>query len=352
MRSRVVATTHYAELKLYAMRTDGVINASCEFDVETLQPTYKLLIGIPGKSNAFAISEKLGLPADVVERARELISAENRRFEAVIEQLEQARIAMERDRDEAARLRAQLESSRAAVEREIEQKRKSAETVLEKAQEKAAALVESARASSEFVFDQLERVRRERESERLGEHLEATRRAVRAHLRENEDRFNPVEERTNENYVLPRPLKKGDAVYLVDLGREGVLLGDPERGTVMVQAGAFRTKTKIENLRLVERSEQTKKDASRDVRAVVSRDFKDEIDLRGCTGDEAWFMVDKYFDTAILAGFHTVRLIHGKGTGALRAALWQYLKKDRRIATFRIGKYGEGDGGVTVVELK
>ena len=345
-------TTHYAELKAFALDTLGVQNASCEFDVATLRPTYRLVIGTPGKSNAFAISEKLGLPADVVERARELISAENRRFEAVIEQLEQARIAMERDRDEAARLRAQLESSRAAVEREIEQKRKSAETVLEKAQEKAAALVESARASSEFVFDQLERVRRERESERLGEHLEATRRAVRAHLRENEDRFNPVEERTNENYVLPRPLKKGDAVYLVDLGREGVLLGDPERGTVMVQAGAFRTKTKIENLRLVERSEQTKKDASRDVRAVVSRDFKDEIDLRGCTGDEAWFMVDKYFDTAILAGFHTVRLIHGKGTGALRAALWQYLKKDRRIATFRIGKYGEGDGGVTVVELK
>ncbi len=347
-------TTHYAELKAFALDTPGVQNASCEFDVATLRPTYRLVIGTPGKSNAFAISEKLGLPPRVVSEAKSLISSENRRFENVIEQLEIARIAMERDRDEAARLRAELERQRAGAAADAERKRTEAEQILEKAQEKAASLVESARASSEFVFTQLEKVRRERESERLGEHLDATRRAVRAHLRENEDRFNPVEERSNENYVLPRPLKKGDTVYLVDLGREGVLLSDPDRGTVMVQAGAFRTKSKIENLQLIEKKADPgeKKRKSSDVRTVVSRDFRDEIDLRGHTGDEAWFMVDKYFDTAILAGFHTVRLIHGKGTGALKAALWQYLKKDRRIATFRIGQYGEGDGGVTVVELK
>ncbi len=346
-------TTHYAELKAFALDTPGVQNASCEFDVATLRPTYRLVIGTPGKSNAFAISEKLGLPARVVSEAKSLISSENRRFENVIEQLEIARIEMERNRDEAARLRAELEGQRASAAAEAERKRNEAERLLEKAQEKASALVESARASSEFVFTQLEKVRKERESQNLGEHLDATRRAVRAHLRENEERFNPVEERSNENYVLPRPLKKGDTVYLVDLGREGVLLGDPERGTVMVQAGAFRTKSKIENLQLVEKSVAVeKKKKSADVRTVVSRDFRDEIDLRGKTGDEAWFMVDKYFDTAILAGFHTVRLIHGKGTGALKAALWQYLKKDRRIANFRIGQYGEGDGGVTVVELK
>lgn len=346
-------TTHYAELKAFALDTPGVQNASCEFDVSTLRPTYRLIIGTPGKSNAFAISEKLGLPARVVEEARALISSENRRFEEVIEQLDIARLEMEKNRAEAERLRAKYAAMEAEVEAEAERKRAAAEKLLESAQTKAASLVESARASSEFVFDQLEKVRRERESERLGEHLEATRRAVRAHLRENEDRFNPVEERSNEDYVLPRPLKKGDEVYLVDIGREGVLLSDPDRGTVMVQAGAFRTKTKIDNLRLVEKKAGEKeKKKSTDVRTLVSRDFKDEIDLRGQTGDEAWFMVDKYFDTAILAGFHTVRLIHGKGTGALRNALWQYLKKDRRIATFRIGKYGEGDGGVTVVELK
>ncbi len=347
-------TTHYAELKAFALDTDGVQNASCEFDVATLRPTYRLIIGTPGKSNAFAISEKLGLPSRVVEHAKSLISSENRRFEAVIEQLEVARLAMERDRDEAARLRAEYEKQRASVETDVKRRREEAERVLLEAQSKATSLVESARASSAFVFDQLEKVRRERESERLGEHLDAARRAVRSHLRENEERFNPVEERSNENYVLPRPLVKGDKVYLVDIGREGVLLSDPEKGSVMVQAGAFRTKTKLENLQLVEEksAQKNKKEKGTDIRTVVSRDFKDEIDLRGMTGDEAWFMVDKYFDTAQLAGFHTVRLIHGKGTGALRNALWQYLKKDRRIATFRIGKYGEGDGGVTVVELK
>jgi DNA mismatch repair protein MutS2 len=260
---------------------------------------------------------------------------------------------MERDRDEAAKLRAALEAGRAEAEAQMKRKCAEAEKILESAQAKATGLVESARASSAFVFDQLEKVRRERESERLGEHLDAARRAVRTHLRENEERFNPVEERSNEDYVLPRPLKKGDTVFLVDIGKEGVLLSDPERGAVMVQAGAFRTKSKIENLRLVEKTQgKADKKKSTDVRTVVSRDFRDEIDLRGQTGDEAWFMVDKYFDTAIIAGFHTVRLIHGKGTGALKQALWKYLKKDKRIANFRIGQYGEGDGGVTVVELK
>ncbi len=346
-------TTHYAELKAFALDTEGVQNASCEFDVATLRPTYRLIIGTPGKSNAFAISEKLGLPPRVVAEAKSLISSENRRFENVIEQLEAARLDMERQRDEAEKMRIHIESTRAAAERDAEKLRVDAEKALNSAQSRASALVESARASSEFVFAQLEEVRKQRESERLGEHLEATRRAVRAHLRENEDKFNPVEERSNEDYVLPRPLKKGDTVFLVDIGKEGTLLSDPDRGSVMVQAGAFRTKTKVENLRLVEKkAEKEKKPKPSHVRTNISHDFRDEIDLRGKTGDEAWFMVDKYFDTAIVTGFHTVRLIHGKGTGMLRVALWKYLKKDKRVASFRIGQYGEGDGGVTVVELK
>ena len=351
------ATTHYAELKAFALDTEGVQNASCEFDVATLRPTYRLIIGTPGKSNAFAISEKLGLPERVVREAKEMISGENRRFEQVIEKLEQARLLMERDRAEAERLRLLFESQRAEVDAEVKRKKRDADRALESAQSKATALVESARASSDFVFAQLEEVRRQRESERLGETLEATRRAVRAHLRENEARFNPVEERSNESYVLPRPLRKGDTVYLVDIDKQGVLLSDPDHsGNVTVQAGIMKTRSKVANLRLVEEeasvSSAGKKTSVRDFRASVSREFSDEIDLRGKTGDEAWFMVDKYFDTAVLAGFHTVRLIHGKGTGALRVALWKYLKRDSRVKSFRIGQYGEGDGGVTVVELK
>ncbi len=352
-----VATTHYAELKAFAIDTAGVQNASCEFDVATLRPTYRLIIGAPGKSNAFAISEKLGLPAHVVADARSRISAENRQLERVIEELERARIAAERDREEAARVRAANEALQAAAAETAESAAREARRVLDAAQQKAAGLVESARASSEYIFAQLEQVRRERESARLGEHLDATRRAVRAHLRENEERFNPVEERSNAAYVLPRPLKKGDEVYLVDIDKKGVLLSEPDKsGNVQVQAGIIRTRSKIENLRLIEDvptvgtgKEQTR---AKDYHVSVSRAFRDEIDLRGQTGDEAWFIVDKYFDTAAIAGFKTVRLIHGKGTGALRNALWGYLKKDRRVASFRIGRFGEGDGGVTVVELK
>ena len=352
------ATTHYAELKAYAIETDGVQNASCEFDVSTLRPTYRLIIGTPGKSNAFAISEKLGLPARVVAEAKSLVSGENRRFENVIEKLEQARLEAERDRAEASRLRAEYEAQRKSVADELERRTREAKKMLEDAQSKANAMVESARASSDFIFAQLEEVRRQRESERLGEHLDATRRAVRAHLRENEERFNPVEERSNETYVLPRPLRKGDTVYLVDIDKQGVLISEPDRGgNVMVQAGILRTKSKVANLRLVEQeagigAPGEKKKSVRDFRATVSRDFHDEIDLRGKNGDEAWFMVDKYLDTAAIAGFSTVRLIHGKGTGALKKALWQYLRRDSRIKSFRIGQYGEGDGGVTVVELK
>ena len=353
-----VATTHYAELKAFALETGGVQNASCEFDVSTLRPTYRLIIGAPGKSNAFAISEKLGLPAEVVADAKSRISEENRRFERVIEELENTRLAADRDREEVAHLRAELEATREGAKQEAAFLTQRAAAALEAAQAKAVGLVESARASSEYIFAQLEEVRRARESENLGEQLDKTRRAVRAHLKENEARFNPVEERSNKEYKLPRPLKKGDEVYLVDIDKKGVLLSDPDRsGNVQVQAGIIRTRSKVENLRLIENepgfgAPGEKKTPVRDFKVSISRDFRDEIDLRGHTGDEAWFMVDKYFDTAIIAGFKNVRLVHGKGTGALRAALWNYLKKDRRVKSFRIGRYGEGDGGVTVVELK
>lgn len=352
-----VATTHYAELKAFAIDTEGVQNASCEFDVTTLRPTYRLMIGAPGKSNAFAISERLGLPASVVEEARSRISEENRQLERVIEELEKSRLAADRDREEAARLRAEYEAKSAAAKSEAEAMLSRAARELETAQARAAGLVESARASSEYIFAQLDEVRRQRESERLGEHLAATRRAVRDHLKENEDRFNPVTERKNEEYKLPRPLKKGDEVYLVDIDKKGVLLADPDKGgNVQVQAGIIRTRSHVGNLRLLENEPTVgtgkERAAAREWHVSVSREFRDEIDLRGTTGDEAWFMVDKYFDTALIAGFKNLRLVHGKGTGALRAALWKQLARDARVRSFRIGRYGEGDSGVTVVELK
>jgi DNA mismatch repair protein MutS2 len=181
---------------------------------------------------------------------------------------------------------------------------------------------------------------------------------MRAYLRDNESKYNPVEEKVDKEYVLPRPLRVGDEVYIVNIDKNGFVVEAPDKnGNVTVQAGIIKTKTKLKNLKLIENTpsftdKSGKKAKATDYRATVSRDCKDEIDLRGMNGDEAWMKVDKYLDEAMLVGYHTVRLIHGKGTGALKKALWEYLRRDSRIKSYRIGQYGEGDGGVTVVELK
>ena len=351
------ATTHYSELKTYALDTEGVCNASCEFDVETLRPTYRLIVGTPGKSNAFAISEKLGLPKRIITRAGDCVGEENKRLEHILGELEATRQAAEKQRAEAEAMRAEYEAYRADAERQIANRLEQSEKELENARKKAQSMVESAKASSEFIMKQMDKLRKEKESERLGEELARARREIREHLRTQGDSFDPVIVRKDEGYVLPRKLKRGDEVLIVSLGKRAVLTEDPDRsGKVSVQAGIIKTKVALTDLRLIEEEigvgkGSAKKKAS-EYRMTVSRDFRDEIHLRGMTGEEAWSAVDKYFDEAQIAGFHTVRLVHGKGTGALKNALWKYLKTDRRVASFRIGQFGEGDGGVTVVELK
>ena len=354
------ATTHYAELKAYALETDGVENASCEFDVETLRPTYKLIIGTPGKSNAFAISSRLGLANSIIERAQNVVSNDSKRFEDVIEKLEESRIEMERNRADAVRMREEYERFKADAERKIQDKLLRAERELEKSQSKANAMVESAKASADFVLAQLEKAKKAKDSERLGQELERARREIRTHLRENEDKFNPIDKNDEDDgYSLPRPLKVGDQVYLRNIGTCATVLKLPDKsGNLSVQAGAARTKTNISNIKLVDENETIVID--KDSRIVpaseyspkVIKEFSPEIDLRGMNGEEAWLAVDKYIDDAQIYNIHSVRLIHGKGTGALKTALWRFLQSDRRIASYRLGKYGEGDGGVTVVELK
>jgi DNA mismatch repair protein MutS2 len=350
-------TTHYAELKTYAMDTEGVQNASCEFDVETLRPTYKLIVGAPGKSNAFAISKKLGLPDHIVERADGYVASENRQMERILGELESARQAAERDREEAARMRREYEEFRRDAEKTLKEKIAASEKELEKARSKAQNMVESAKRSADFIMEEMDKVRRAKDSERLGEELDKARRELREHMRVHSDDYDPVEVRKDEKYVLPRPLRKGDEVIIVSLSKKAVVLEKPDRsGKVSVQAGIIKTKAALDDLQLVENDTKFisggKKKAASSYKMTVSRDFRDEIDLRGMTGDEAWNAVDKYFDEAQIAGFHTLRLIHGKGTGALKKSLWEALRKDKRVATFRIGQFGEGDGGVTVVEIK
>ncbi len=351
------ATTHYTELKTYAIDTEGVSNASCEFDVETLRPTYRLIVGTPGKSNAFAISEKLGLPSRIIERANACISQDNKRLERVLGELEAARLQADRNLEQAEKQRREMEARVAFAEKEIAARLSASEKELESARKKAQNMVESARISSDYIMEEMDKLRKQRESERLGEELARARRDIREHLRAHGDSFDPVEIRKVENYVLPRKLRRGDEVLIVSLGKKAVLTEDPDRsGKVTVQAGIIKTKVAISDLQLIEQETTVRKGGAKskasDFRMTVCRDFKDEIHLRGMTGDEAWSAVDKYFDEAQLAGFHTVRLVHGKGTGALKNALWSYLRTDPRVATFRIGQFGEGDGGVTVVELK
>lgn len=351
------ATTHYTELKTYALNTPGVLNASCEFDVKTLKPTYRLIIGTPGKSNAFAISAKLGLPQKIIDRAEENLNTDHKQFEEVIGRLEEARLEADRNRAEAERIRAEYERRERDSERAVAQMRRDAEREIAQMRRQAQQMLQSARASSDFIFSQLEKAKKAEAAGKLHEELDETRRAVRAELRKSESTVDPVEEVSDEAYVLPRPLRKGDRVKLADIGKEGTVIDPPDHtGTVNVQVGILKTRTRLENLRLIEEEGKViqggKVKPAADYRVKVNRDFRDEIDLRGMLGDEGWQAVDKYLDDAIVSGFTKVRLIHGKGTGALKNAIWQRLKKDRRVASFRIGQYGEGDGGVTIVELK
>ncbi|MFA6947735.1 MAG: endonuclease MutS2 [Eubacteriales bacterium] len=359
--SLCAATTHYAELKAYALDTDGVANASCEFDIETLRPTYKLVIGTPGKSNAFAISQKLGLDGAVINRANALISGEGKRFEYVIEKLEQNRMEMERERDEAAKLRREYEEFKVNAENDLRRRVADADKEIERERAKAQQLLSGAKVTSDYVLAQLEEVKRARESADLAATLENARRSIKSKLRESEDIVNPVRERSADDYVLPRALHKGDEVMLINIGKNGVLIEDPDRdGNVRVQAGIINTRTNIKNLmlasdaekRVLGRAPAKKKPVISDYNVAVSRNFRQELDIRGMNGEDGSFMIDKYLDEAKIAGIKSVRIVHGKGTGALKNAVWQYLKGDPRVEDFRIGQYGEGDLGVTVVTVK
>ena len=354
------ATTHYAELKVYALENPGVQNASCEFDIETLRPTYRLIVGTPGKSNAFAISEKLGIPEEIISRAGQLIKRENKNFEDVIERLDTSRIEMEKARAEAERQRREFEEWKRNAEEELKRKIARSEEEIEKQTLKARQILDSARASSEFIFRQLEDIRKQEDKDKRNEMMVSAREEMRKRMRESESLMAGVDIREiveDDNYKLPRPLKVGDKVFLTTIKKEGVVtaLAD-KKGQISVTSGILKTKVSEDKLRLLDGSvkyvdSSAPKVSEGKVKKTIASTFKPEIDVRGMIGDDAWFVVDKYIDDAVLAGMPTVRIIHGKGTGALRAALWKYFKSDKRIKSYRHGEYGEGDAGVTIVTL-
>lgn len=356
------ATTHYSELKVYALQTPRVQNASCEFDVETLRPTYKLVVGTPGKSNAFAISEKLGLPDEIIERAGRLIERDNKRFEDVIERLDTNRIQMEKEKARAESLRIEFEEFKKRSEAELKSRIAKNEEEIQKSTFKARQILDSAKASSEFVFRQLEELRKTENKEKRLELMKTAREEVRRRLGESSsmlEGFDVREASLDDDYKLPRPLAVGDKVYLVTIGKEGTVTAtEDKKGLISVTSGILKTKVSADKLRLIEGDVKFKRKPEKPsvseakVKKTIVSSFRSEVDVRGMIGDDAWFVVDKYLDDAVLAGVPSVRIIHGKGTGALRAALWKYFKSDSRIKSYRHGNYGEGDAGVTIVEFK
>ncbi|MBR2615360.1 MAG: Smr/MutS family protein, partial [Clostridia bacterium] len=352
--AKCAATTHYAELKTYALETPGVENASCEFDITTLKPTYRLVIGTPGRSNAFLISTRLGLSSEIIRKAETLVKAENRRFETVVGRLEEERVAMEKDRREAKRLLDEAKSMQEGALKERESLIAEAEKELERGKREALRLVKSARALSDSTIEKLEEMQKKALKDQAQADLEEERRKLRLTLRGQEERIASrmvrVEEK-EEGYTLPRPLQKGDEVLVAKIGKEGVvekLQGD--EATVLI--GNMRMKTPVSTLRLITGLKSTKKEKKGGVSSTPRSHISNSVDVRGLVTDDAWFVVDKYLDDVILTGFESVTIIHGKGTGALKAGLWRYLKGDRRIRSYRLGLYGEGDGGVTIVEMK
>ena len=360
MGARVAATTHYAELKIYAMSTPGVENASCEFDVDTLAPTYRVLIGVPGKSNAFAISRRLGLPDYIIQKAADRIDAENVRFEDVLSQLEVQRQAMEKEREEAERLRREMERDRAQAQEyraRIEEERRRA---TEKAQAEARAILQQARDTADATFRELDEMRRRQEQAKEWMDDNEERSALRHRLNQAEDALGG----RREDLPPPPPTRDavaGDTVELLKTGTQAEVVGVNKDGTLQLQAGILKLKAKQDEVRVLEketaRKQQSRKDKQRKAAASVKHEFraaaaKAELDLRGMMTDEALGTVDLFLDNALMGKLETVTIIHGKGTGALRKAVREHLKRSRYVKNFRPGAYGEGEDGVTVVTLK
>ena len=348
----VAATTHYAELKVYAMTTPGVENASCEFDVETLAPTYRLLVGIPGKSNAFAISQRLGLPQEIIQQAAARVSAENVRFEDVLTKLDQQRQEMEKERTEARRLKLEMEQSAAKAREYRERLEAERAKVVEKAQAEARSIIQEARAASDLAISELKELKKRKDLD--WQQVNDGRAEARRLLNEAERGIGgPVQE--PEAPPPTREARAGDTVELVSMGTKASVLSVNKDGTLQLQAGILKISARQSEVRVVEGETQSQKEArkiiqraERTLRTAAPR----EVDLRGMMTDEAVAALESFLDTAMLGKLETVTIIHGKGTGAVRKAVREHLKRSRYVKSFRPGRYGEGEDGVTIAELR
>ena len=354
--AKVMATTHYAELKLYAMTTSGVENASCEFDVETLRPTYRLLIGIPGKSNAFAIARRLGLPEHVIETAAGHLDRQNVQFEDVLSKMERQRQEMEAEKREAAKLRLRMEQDAAAAAEHRKRLELERAKLLDSARAEAREILAEARAVSNTVFHELDQMKKKQKEGQDVQNANQQRSALRHKINQADEKFH-ARSLPEEEEPPTRPAQVGDTVELKRMGTRAQVLQVNKDGSLQLQAGILKISAKQTEVRVVDAPKHNaQKQMRRMVRRVQSQirasGARPELDIRGMTGDEGVAMVDRFLDDAVMAHLTTVTIIHGKGTGALRQAVQQHLKTCKYVKNYRLGRYGEGETGVTIVELK
>lgn len=353
MGSRVVATTHYAELKLFAMRTDGVINASCEFNVDTLQPTYRLLIGIPGKSNAFAISKKLGLSEHILKQASDLVSQSDKEFDDVLNQLEQQRQQMELARQEAEKLRRETEQIKQQSEQYNKQIQREHDKALEQARLQAQRIIDDARQTANAAVEEIKAIKKQLSENADTQGINQRQAELRRSLNEADSRLNTSAQKEDR----PKPSRDimiGDTVELLKLGTKANVLAIKKDGSLELQAGVLKLTAKPDEVYLIENAnvyQQKKPKIQHSGRVFKLSTMATEIDLRGMDSVEAICVLDRYLDEAMRSNLQSVRIIHGKGTGTLRAAVHQSLKMNKFIKKFRLGLYGEGEDGVTIAEF-
>lgn len=351
----IAATTHYAELKAYALDTPGVTNGCCEFDIETLRPTYKLLIGVPGRSNAFAILKHLGMTQDVIDNAKAIVGSDNRDFEAVLEKLEASRHALEEERKVAKEMTERARKIEEKAQSEMDKIETLKARELDKAKREAQKLIDAAeRKSSQFLLE-LDKLKKEQTSSNATEIARKTRRAVKAQMGEMDDLINPNELADNwdYDYKLPRNPVPGDRIVIKGIGEGDVL--EFKNNNVFVKSGLLKTRVKLSDIMILDKPKKKPVKTQHNVYRTSSRadaDVKTEIDMRGETVDEALSELGLFIDRCVLNNIEEIRIIHGKGTGALRSAVTDYLKTHPNVSEYRLGRYGEGENGVTIAKLK
>lgn len=353
---KTVATTHYSELKTFAMTQENMENASMEFDVETLRPTFELLIGMPGKSNAFEISKRLGLPDHFIDRAREFLTQEDIHFEDVMRSIEQDRVAMERSRRQAEGEHQEIKQLRVELDRAKRELSKRREDVLHEARQEAKTIIQEAKSEADAIIQKLNRLSSksyDRENRRMAEE---SRKHLKSRLDSLEEETSIARQKSDSLVDPPEDLKLGDTVYITTLEQKGQVLTLPDDdGELQVQVGIMKVAVHISNVRQIEREESTSSSSHRPKGQRISvrdRKVETEVDLRGYTAEDAIIEVDRFLDDAFLLGLGEVTIIHGKGTGVLRSRIQEHLRSHPHIKSFRLGKYGEGESGVTVVSLK